>query len=128
MMFRTPFGTVGFGGSIFSTGGPIDDVVKEIFGNLGMPEDAGGVRKRKKDDEIVITVDMPGVKKGDIKVRYEEKILHITAENKQTGRKYHKHVFLVEKVDTEGIKALYRDGVLTIEMPLVKKGHDIPVE
>jgi HSP20 family protein len=129
MIFRSPFGTVGFGGSMFSTGGgPIEDVIKDIFSDLGMPEDASGVRKGRKGDNIVVTVDMPGVEKKDIKVKYEEKMLRMSAENKNTGRKYHKHVFIREEVDVEGIKASYKDGVLRIELPMLKKGRDIKVE
>jgi HSP20 family molecular chaperone IbpA len=71
---------------------------------------------------------MPGVEKKDIKVKYEEKMLRMSAENKNTGRKYHKHVFIREEVDVEGIKASYKDGVLRIELPMLKKGRDIKVE
>ena len=85
----------------------------------------------EKDEMLVIQVDLPGLKKGDVKVSLEEGSLVITGERKKekkvkkenyfraeraSGRFYRRMMLPVE-TETENIEADFDDGVLKIRIP-----------
>ncbi|KAJ0960759.1 hypothetical protein J5N97_001359 [Dioscorea zingiberensis] len=81
---------------------------------------------------LVFTVDMPGVKQGDIKVQVEDgNVLVISGERKRSADeekekegkylrmerrmgKFMRRFPLPENVKSDGITAVYKDGVLTV--------------
>lgn len=81
-------------------------------------------------DHYLVTLDMPGMAKEDIKIEVNAGRLFISAERKQTKtsgdesarfseRRYGRfeRIFeLGEKVDPEKIEAIYRDGVLRVAL------------
>jgi len=65
--------------------------------------------------KIMVVVEMPGVKKEDIKIELEKDILEITAE---CGiKKYHKEVLLeAESLKPENMNYTYKNGILEINI------------
>lgn len=85
----------------------------------------------EKDDIYNVEVDIPGIKKEDIKIEFNKGTLTITAESKKEeidkSRKYlHRErkmygkvqrSFYLGDIDEENIKAKFNDGILKIEVP-----------
>ena len=93
-----------------------------------------------QNDSLIVTIDMPGFDKKEIKLRLNGNILSINAKRedetegtvvwRQRPRIIDKKVRLpIEVKDDEdpGASAKYRDGVLTFTIP-VKTGKNITVE
>ncbi len=87
----------------------------------------------EKKNELIITAEMPGVDKKDIKTNATETGLEIKAETKD--RKYYKNLLLKAEIDPKSTKATYNNGILEIKARLKKpkkperyKGFDVKVE
>lgn len=93
-----------------------------------------------QNDSLIVTIDMPGFDKKEIKLRLNGNILSINAKRedetegtviwRQRPRLIDKKVRLpIEVKDDEdlGASAKYRDGVLTLTIP-TKTGKNITVE
>jgi len=92
------------------------------------------------NDNLVVTIDMPGFDKNDIKLRLHGNILSINANRedgeggtaiwRQRPRTVDKKIRLpiqVKEDEDPGASAKYRDGVLTLTIP-TKTGKSITVE
>lgn len=79
----------------------------------------------EKDDDIVITMEVPGVEKEDIDVEVTERSVRVSAEGAQ---KYYKELNLPASVDTSSTKATYKNGVLSITVKKKEKGKKVRVE
>ncbi len=106
------------------------------------------VNTREDENSYVVEVDVPGVKKEDIKVNIdpEKRTLTVSGERKfkeevkkedyykveSAYGKFMRTFSLPENVDVENIDAKTEDGVLTIMLPKVKKEEkevkEIPVK
>ncbi len=106
------------------------------------------VNTREDENAYVVEVDLPGVKKEDIKVNidHEKRTLTISGERKfkeevkkddyykieSSYGKFMRTFSLPENVDVENIDAKTEDGVLHITLPKVKKEEkeikEIPVK
>lgn len=90
----------------------------------------------EKGDKYIIEMDMPGASKKDIALDIEKGYLTITykkevSENTSDERKYvrrERHSitncsrqFYVGEIDEEMINASFKDGILTISMPIKEK-------
>ncbi|RMF29197.1 MAG: Hsp20/alpha crystallin family protein [Candidatus Nitrosothermus koennekii] len=83
----------------------------------------------EKENVLKITAEMPGINKEDIKVRVGEDFVEISAE--RGDRKYHTEIPLTVKVDEEGAKATYVNGILELKLKLkepAKKAKEVKVE
>jgi HSP20 family protein len=83
------------------------------------------------EDKIVITAELPGVDKKDIRIDLKDGVLTLEGERSHGSEvkeesyyrkerfqgKFHRAFTLREGLDPEKIKADYRDGVLKIEIP-----------
>jgi HSP20 family protein len=83
------------------------------------------------ENELVLKADLPDVNEKDIDIRVENNMLTIRGERKFEQKVNKENYLRVERVfgafsrsfglpttvNTEGIKAEYKNGVLTIEMP-----------
>lgn len=84
--------------------------------------------------ELILSVDMPGVSKEDIKIELREDYAIIEAECRRMPRfreapmRYKLHIPLPYAVVPENAKARYKDGVLEITIPKKIEGKRIPVE
>ncbi len=82
-------------------------------------------------DHLVVSVDLPGVRKEDVQVTLHDGVLSIGAERRQESETKETNVYRSERhygrierrlevpntVNPDGIKAAYKDGVLTVTLP-----------
>jgi len=71
------------------------------------------------DDDVAVTVEIPGVEKEDIDLNITENKLEIKVNNPK--RKYHKRVEIPCNVKPKTTKATYKNGVLDIVIKRVEK-------
>ena len=71
------------------------------------------------DEEVFVTVEIPGVEKEDIDLNVTEDTMEITVNNPQ--RKYHKLLNLPCDVKPKTMKATYKNGVLDVLIKRKKK-------
>ena len=114
----------------------IDDKSREFFEFVLPPIDL-----HEENDNLIVTVDIPGFEKSDIKVSMNGYVLSINAEKKDAvnGRiimkqrprvidKKMKLPITVKEGEEKVNSAKYVDGVLTIEIPITKKGKEISLD
>ena len=114
----------------------VDDKSREFFEFVLPPIDL-----HEENDNLVVTVDIPGFVKNDIKVSMNGNMLSINAEKKdavngrtimkQRPRVIDKKMRLpitVKEGEEKVNSAKYADGVLTIEIPITKKGKEISLD
>ncbi len=103
---------------------------------LGTPEPEGirepyaDVIVDEKNREVIVTAEMPGIEKKDVKLHATERELEITAGAED--RKYYKLVPLGARIDPEKTHSTYNNGILEIKAPMKgpekKEGFDVKVE
>jgi HSP20 family protein len=86
----------------------------------------------ERENEYLVTTDLPGIKKEDIQVTLDNGILTISAETKEEKEekegenvirkerrygKYTRNLSLNHQVDENKVKATYHDGVLELVLP-----------
>ena len=114
----------------------IDDKSREFFEFVLPPIDL-----HEEDDNLVVIVDIPGFDKNDIKVTMSGNVLSINAEKKdavngriimkQRPRAIDKKMRLpiaVKEGEEKVNSAKYVDGVLTVVIPMTKKGKEISLD
>ena len=114
----------------------IDDKSREFFEFVLPPIDL-----HEENDNLIVTVDIPGFVKNDIKVSMNGNVLSINAEKKdnKNGRTIMKQrprvidkkmrlPITVKEGEEKVNSAKYADGVLTIEIPIIKKGKEISLD
>tara|TARA_B100000941_G_C28185540_1_gene389252 strand:- start:8 stop:571 length:564 start_codon:yes stop_codon:yes gene_type:complete len=74
------------------------------------------------DDQIAVTVELPGVNKEDIDINVMVDKVEVNV--KTESRKYFKSIDLNSVVETESSKATYKNGIL--DLVLTKKESDKP--
>ncbi len=80
-------------------------------------------------NEVIVTVEMPGVEKKDIKLEATENEIEIKAE--RGDRKYFKRVELDVGIDPRLTRAKYKNGIFEVKAKVVKpaaRGFKIKVE
>ena len=124
--FRMPFDKLEPGKSFvrgFSIRvGPDGKPHLEEFGNHHIPSDTGknSISDEREpltdimegEQDISVTVEIPGVEKEDIDLRVTEQKLEITVDTPQ--RKYHKTVNFSGDVKPKTTKATYKNGILDV--------------
>jgi len=120
-LFDEPYGAVS--GEFFNGWAPA----------LDLAEDA---------DNLVATVELPGLKKEDIQIILHDGVLSIAGERKRDEKekgtdayrterfygRFHRVLSLPKPVKTEAIKATYRDGILTVTMPKTEEAKPKQIE
>lgn len=84
----------------------------------------------EREDNIVVTAELPGVKSEDVKVTVEDNVLTIEGEKKKESesgegrthrveRSYGRFVrsFRLPAVDADSIAASYSEGILKVSLP-----------
>jgi HSP20 family protein len=84
----------------------------------------------QKDDDTVLTVELPGVKKEDINIEIKDNLFRISGERKvdypdkssvhrveRRNLKFDRTVKLPIKVDSDKVTAEYKNGVLSVVLP-----------
>lgn len=94
--------------------------------------------------ELVVTAELPGIKKKDINLNVTEDTIEISAETRgevaeerpgfvhkerRMGR-FYRSLWLPYKVKPDGAKAKYSDGVLEVRLPRaeVRRGRNVEIE
>jgi HSP20 family protein len=123
--FREEFGAGrGWLGSRFGAG-------REPSQRLWSPQ----IEVCERDHQLLVCVDLPGLKKEDIKVEFTGDALTIQGERRQEHEEIHeghhtsersygafyRSIPLPEGVNPENAKATFQDGVLKITMPLPQR-------
>ncbi|MBC7360089.1 HSP20 family protein [Desulfacinum infernum DSM 9756] len=94
------------------------------------------------DDKIVVKADLPGVDVKDLDISIANNVLTVKGEKKQEkeekGESYHRierrfgsfarSITLPVDVKAEGVEAVYRDGVLRIEIPKAESSRPKKIE
>jgi HSP20 family protein len=84
----------------------------------------------KKENMLVVTAEMPGITKEDVKVELDEGLIIIHAEKGE--KKYHTEVPVNTELDAESAKASYTNGILELKIKLKKapkpKAREVRVE
>ena len=114
----------------------VDDKSREFFEFVLPPIDL-----HEKNGNLVVTVDIPGFDKNDIKVSMNGNVLSINAEKKdgKNGRVIMKQrpriidkkmrlPITVKEGEEKVNSAKYSDGVLIIEIPITNKGKKISLD
>ncbi len=95
-------------------------------------------------DEIVVTAEIPGMKKDDIKISLNDNILTLKGEKRQEKKveeenyhriersygAFHRSFTLPTTVQQDQVKATYKDGVLKVRLPKAEeaKPKEIAIE
>ena len=84
----------------------------------------------EKENNMIITAEMPGITKEDVKVTMEEGLVTIHAE--KGTKKYHTELPVDNELDADSTKASYINGVLELKIqfkkPIKSKSTEIKVE
>ncbi len=104
----------------------------EDFGNRsirspeGVPTISDEIEPRtdiiEGENDVAITVEIPGVEKEDINLTATEDTLEIKVDSPK--RKYHKRIDLPCNVKTKSTKATYKNGILDIVLDKKEKKKD----
>ncbi len=103
-----------------------------------------GVDISETNDNYMITAELPGLSKDDVKIGYENGILTIRGEKKQEkeekGKTYHRiersygtferSFRLPSRIAVDKIDAKFKDGVLTLTLPKTEEARpkEIPIK
>ncbi len=92
------------------------------------------------DNEIIVTMELPGIDKKDIDLKVTEDQLMVKAEHKEEEKeqgyyrklqsKFYKSIKLPAKVDADKVKATYKNGILEVRLTKqeLSKGKKIDIE
>lgn len=124
----------------------MDDLDVGEMGRDMMGRSTMGIDVADRDDEFVVTADVPGFEKDEIELRMVDSTLQIEATHEQSTeeqaetylrseRKHEslrEHVRLPEPVTEDGIEASLTNGVLTVHVPKAEPtgegGRQIEIE
>jgi len=120
----------------------VDRLLRETFGRgLGRAADGPSVTAagafgpaldvEESDDAFTIHVELPGVTADEVDVSLEENVLTVSGERRfyadreadgfrrieRSFGRFHRAIRLPDRVDASGVRAVQRDGVLTITAP-----------
>ena len=81
----------------------------------------------EKEDSLRVDIDVPGVKKSDIKISQNEQIL--TVKGSRDKRDFLRRIVIREDYDPTTVKASLEDGVLSliVKKKNVKLSREIPI-
>ena len=117
---------------IFEAFGKGRDLLGSRFGRSGEGKWSPEIEMYERDNQLVVCVDLPGMKKDDIRVEITNEALIIQGERRQefvnTQGKYQRSeriygsfsrtISLPKGIDPEQMQASFQDGVLKVTMPL----------
>ncbi len=82
------------------------------------------------DNEVKVVLEMPGIKKEDIKINAFDGEVEVIADNPQ--RKYHKNIEIPKDADIETARSTYNNGILEVTFDkkrnIKPKGKEIKIE
>jgi HSP20 family protein len=131
----------------------LDSMLTDISRGIGQSDGNGAgdllagprLNVEENDNEIRLTAELPGVSERDVQVTLDGDLLVIAGEKKQEEERDQGNLRIVERAfgrfrrslrlpftpDPDGVRARFRDGVLTVEVPKEaeqrKRTKQIPV-
>ena len=121
---------------------PVQEEVRRLFqelihqpwGGQGSPETSNWqprVDICETSEEIIVEVELPGVRREDVRIEVEGGFLHITGERRTTAERQERNYYRLERryghftrqlrlpgaVVREGIQAKFDAGILIITLP-----------
>ena len=120
----------------------IDDLFGRFFGRAdsSMGTWVPRIETSRRDNEYVVSLDLPGVDPKDVQVQVDGNILSVAGERKSEEKgtdyqetyygKFERTVTLPQGVEPDKIAAHYKHGVLEIRVPLPAQlaGRKIPIQ
>ncbi|AMB39676.1 hypothetical protein DM794_03045 [Paenarthrobacter ureafaciens] len=117
-----------------------DRLAQQVFGTTarpaGMPMDAW-----QEGEEFIVALDLPGVSPESIELDVERNVLTVKAERKSLAGEdtemlaaerpqgvFSRQLILGDTLDTDGVKASYDAGVLTLRIPVAEKAKPRRIE
>jgi len=96
----------------------------------------------ESNDGFEVKAEIPGLNKDDIKISFEDEMLKLSGERKFEDEKKEKNYHRIERrygkferafylpknVKTENIKAKYKDGILTVNIPKSEEAKSKEIE
>lgn len=124
----------------------MNELFDSVFGRSAERQPAGegvwnpAVDVSETEEAVFVAAEVPGLKKEDIKISIQDNVLTLQGEKKQEKIQKDENLHCVERyygnfrrsfnlpsqVDSGKVKATYKDGILTIELP--KKEEAKPKE
>ena len=112
-----------------------DRIIERAFGRDRQAPWMPAMDVYETDENVVVTVELPGIKAEDVEVSVEDATLTVSGtrefSSEVTEESYHRierrygsfsrAVSLPPQVDTGKVEARFEDGVLTVEVPKVEK-------
>lgn len=120
------------------------DIFDDMFHDAFFNEPKNKLMKtdiKEKEDKYVIDVDLPGYDKSNINVEVEDGYLNIHAktdnekEEEQEGKFVRKEryvgecsrsFYVGEEIESEDVKATFRNGTLSLEVPKKEPKKELP--
>jgi len=124
----------------------MDDLFRSFFGSWPTSVSEGAIWPAidvaESENEITVKAEVPGCKAEDVDITVQGNTLVISGEKKQEEEKKEKGYYHLERnygtfrremslptdVDTAGIEANCKDGVLTVKLPKTEKAKSIKVK
>lgn len=123
--------------SVMSFRDEMDRLLDDFYGRMAQPgESANGkwlpvMDVSETEDSVIACLELPGLKKEDIRVSVHDDILTVSGEKKQEKTEEGENVRRVERsygffkrtvslpaqVDADKVKAAFKDGVLKVTLP-----------
>ena len=110
--------------------GNVRPSARGLIEQTGTREPLVDTKLEEKDNTLIITAEMPGVSKPDIKVKVSQDYISIHAEKGE--KKYHTDIPVDVELDDRSAKATYSNGILELKIklkaPLKPKETEVQVE
>ena len=117
----------------------LDRFAQQVFGSAARPA-AMPMDAYRKEDEFVVLFDLPGIDPSSIDLTIERNVLTVHAQRQRPNEDvelligerphgaYSRQLFLAETLDTDRLKADYKDGVLRLHIPVREQAKPRRVE
>ena len=110
--------------------GNVRPTARGLVEQSGIREPMVDTAINEKENALIITAEMPGVTKQDIKVNVADEFVSIHSE--QGEKKYHTDIPVNVQLDDSSAKATYSNGILELKIKLKQapklKGKEVKVE
>ncbi len=119
-----------------------DRLAQQVFGTPSRPA-AMPIDAYRQGDAFVVQFDLPGIDTSSIDLTVERNVLTVHAERRRQEAEgvelligerpqgtFSRQLFLGDTLDTDRIEAEYRDGVLTLRLPVTEKAKPrrVPIQ
>ena len=125
---------------------PFEDIVDLFFNERSYKSPAPksitpAMNAKANDTELLLQFELPGYDKSEININLEDRLLTVSAEKQAdekteseksvwvrreiTSTRYERKVTLPENIDTTGITAECKNGILTLTLPKLAKEEKV---